>query len=103
MTELGGTRALVTGATSGLGLAMARALAAAGAHVAITSRNSDRAGRAAADLGPGALDLALDVRDEDAVGAGVAVVWVRLGVIVLFVNDAGIGMLPGSSRTLSDR
>ena len=38
MTELGGTRALVTGATSGLGLAMARALVDAGARVAITSR-----------------------------------------------------------------
>src|SRR5437588_983652 len=101
MTELGGTRALVTGATSGLGLAMARALAAAGAHVAITSRNADRAGRAAADLGPGALGLALDVRDEDAVAAGVAEVWERLGGIDLLVNNAGIGMRTVNPRFLS--
>ena len=100
MTELGGTRALVTGATSGLGLAMARVLAAAGAHVAITSRNADRAGRAAADLGPGALGLALDVRDEDAVAAGVAEVWERLGGIDLLVNNAGIGMRTVNPRFL---
>jgi short chain dehydrogenase len=66
MTELGGTRALVTGATSGLGLAMARALVDAGARVAITSRDAERAGHIAADLGPGALGLALDARDEGA-------------------------------------
>jgi NAD(P)-dependent dehydrogenase (short-subunit alcohol dehydrogenase family) len=46
MAELGGTCALVTGATSGLGLAMARALGDAGARVAITSRDAERAGRA---------------------------------------------------------
>ena len=51
MTELGGTRALVTGATSGLGLAMARALVRAGASVAITSRDAERAARVAAELG----------------------------------------------------
>ena len=43
MTGLGGTRALVTGATSGLGLAMARALADAGARVVVTSRDAERA------------------------------------------------------------
>ena len=57
MAELAGTRALVTGATSGLGLAMARALVNAGARVAITSRNAARAARAAADLGAGAFGL----------------------------------------------
>ncbi|MDX6580333.1 MAG: short chain dehydrogenase, partial [Gaiellales bacterium] len=46
MTVLGGTRALVTGGTSGLGLAMARALVDAGARVAITSRDAERAGHA---------------------------------------------------------
>jgi gluconate 5-dehydrogenase len=102
MTELGGTRALVTGATSGLGLAMARALADAGARVAITSRDAERAGRAAARLGPGALGLALDARDEAAVCAGVAEVWERLGGIDLLVNNAGIGMRTVNSRFLSD-
>ncbi len=69
---LHGTRALVTGATSGLGMAMARALVNAGARVAITSRDDERARHVAAGLGPGTLGLALDVRDEVAVAAGVA-------------------------------
>src|SRR5436190_13280329 len=102
MTELGGTRALVTGATSGLGLAMARALADAGARVAITSRDAERAGRAAADLGPGALGLALDARDEGAVAAGVAEGWERLGGLDVLVNNAGIGMRTVNPRFMSD-
>ncbi len=102
MTELGGTSALVTGATSGLGLAMARALVEAGARVAITSRDPERAGRAAADLGPGALGLALDARDAGAVATGVAEVWERLGGIDLVVNNAGIGMRTVNPHFLSD-
>ena len=102
MSELGGTRALVTGATSGLGLAMARALVDAGARVAITSRDAERAGRVAAHLGPGVLGLALDARDERAVAAGVAEVWERLGGIDLLVNNAGIGMRTVNPRFLSD-
>jgi len=101
MSELGGTRALVTGATSGLGLAMARALVDAGARVAITSRDAERAGHVAADLGPGALGVALDARDERAVAAGVAEVWERLGGIDLLVNNAGIGMRTVNPRFLS--
>src|SRR5260370_1789505 len=102
MTELGATGALVTGATSGLGLAMARALGDAGVRVAITSRDAERAGHAAADLGPGALGLALDARDEGAVAAGVAEVWERLGGIDLLVNNAGIGMRTVNPRFRSD-
>jgi gluconate 5-dehydrogenase len=102
MSELGGTRALVTGATSGLGLAMARALAGAGARVAITSRDATRAARTAAEVGPDALGLALDARDEGAVAAGVAEVRERLGGIDLLVNNAGIGMRTVNPRFLSD-
>ena len=102
MTELGGTRVLVTGATSGLGLAMARALVDAGARVAITSRDAERAAQAAADLGPGVVGLALDARDERAVAAGVLEVWDRLGGIDLLVNNAGIGMRTVNPRFLSD-
>jgi NAD(P)-dependent dehydrogenase (short-subunit alcohol dehydrogenase family) len=102
MTALGGTRALVTGGTSGLGLAMARALVDAGARVAITSRDAERAGHAARELGPRALGLALDARDEGAVAAGVGEVWERLGGIDLLVSNAGIGMRTVNLRFLSD-
>jgi NAD(P)-dependent dehydrogenase (short-subunit alcohol dehydrogenase family) len=102
MTELVGTRVLVTGGTSGLGLAMARALVHAGARVAITSRNPERAGHTAADLRAGAFGLALDARDEGVVAAGVAEVWERLGGIDLLVNNAGIGMRTVNPRFLTD-
>jgi NAD(P)-dependent dehydrogenase (short-subunit alcohol dehydrogenase family) len=102
MTGLSGARALVTGATSGLGLAMARALADARARVAVTSRDADRAANTAAELGPGAIGLALDARDEAAVAAGVAEAWERLGGIDLLVNNAGIGMRTVNPRFLSE-
>ncbi len=101
MTDLAGTRALVTGGTSGLGLAMARALVDAGARVAITSRDAARASDAAAALGPGAVGLALDVRDEGAAADGVAEAWELLGGIDLLVNNAGIGMRTVNPRFLS--
>jgi gluconate 5-dehydrogenase len=102
MAELSATRALVTGATSGLGLAMARALVDAGARVAITSRDAQRARAAAADLGGGAIGLALDARDEAAVAAGVTEVWERIGGLDLLVNNAGIGMRSVNPRFLTD-
>ncbi|HEX3806186.1 MAG TPA: SDR family oxidoreductase [Gaiellaceae bacterium] len=102
MTELSGTRALVTGATSGIGLAMARALVDAGARLAITSRDEERARHAAADLGPHAFGLGIDARDEAAVAAGAAEVWEQLGGIDLLVNNAGIGMRTVNPHFLSN-
>jgi gluconate 5-dehydrogenase len=81
---------------------MARALVDAGARVAVTSRDAERAARAAAEVGAGALGLALDVRDERAVAAGVLDVWDRLGGIDLLVNNAGIGMRTVNPRFLSE-
>ncbi len=64
-------KVLVTGGTSGLGLAMASALAAAGARVALTGRSAAQAAAVAADL-PGAAGLELDVREESSVARGSA-------------------------------
>jgi NAD(P)-dependent dehydrogenase (short-subunit alcohol dehydrogenase family) len=90
-------RVLVTGGTSGLGLAMASALAAAGATVALTGRSAARASSVAAEL-PGAFGLELDVRDESSVARAVEAAWSRLGGIDMLVNNAGIGM-----RTVNPR
>jgi gluconate 5-dehydrogenase len=90
-TAQAGTRALITGATSGLGLAMARALAGAGASVVVTGRDAARAGQVAESL-PGATGIALDVRDERSVSTAVDLVWSRLGGLDLLVNNAGLGM-----------
>jgi NAD(P)-dependent dehydrogenase (short-subunit alcohol dehydrogenase family) len=83
--------ALVTGGTSGLGLAMAGALARRGLSVALTGRSGERAAKAADGL-PGAFGLELDVRDEESVASAVEAAWSRLGGIDLLVNNAGIGM-----------
>ena len=88
-----GRRALVTGAGSGIGEAVARALHAAGAEAVLADVDGDRAGRVAAELGDRARATVLDVRDEDAVAPAVA------GLDVL-VNVAGIGSTtdaPGTS------
>jgi gluconate 5-dehydrogenase len=82
---------LVTGGTSGLGLAMASALARAGAMVALTGRSGQRASSIAAEL-PGAVGVELDVRDESSVASAVEQAWSRLGGIDMLVNNAGIGM-----------
>ncbi len=87
----------MTGGTSGLGLAMASALAAAGATVAVTGRSAARATAVAAEL-PGAVGIELDVRDESSVARAVDQAWSRLGGIDMLVNNAGIGM-----RTVNQR
>jgi NAD(P)-dependent dehydrogenase (short-subunit alcohol dehydrogenase family) len=95
------SRVLVTGGTSGLGLAMASALAAAGATVALTGRSGERASSVAAGL-PGAFGLELDVRDEFSVAGAVEAAWSRLGGIDMVVNNAGIGMRTVNPRFMTD-
>ncbi len=90
-------KVLVTGGTSGLGKAMASALAAAGATVALTGRSGQHASSVAAEL-PGAIGIELDVRDESSVAGVVEEAWSRLGGIDMLVNNAGIGM-----RTVNPR
>jgi NAD(P)-dependent dehydrogenase (short-subunit alcohol dehydrogenase family) len=100
--NLDSTRALVTGGTSGLGRAMAAALAAAGARVAIAGRDEGRAAAVASDLGPRTLGVALDVRSESSVRAGVDQIYERLGGLDLLVANAGIGMRTVNPRFMTD-
>jgi NAD(P)-dependent dehydrogenase (short-subunit alcohol dehydrogenase family) len=91
-TKSAGCRtALVTGGTSGLGLAMAAALAGAGLRVAVAGRSAERAEEVAGRL-PGAFGVELDVRHEESVTGAVAAAWSRMDGIDLLVNNAGIGM-----------
>jgi NAD(P)-dependent dehydrogenase (short-subunit alcohol dehydrogenase family) len=98
MSALPGTRVLLTGGTSGLGRAMGEALVEAGARVAIAGRDRSRAEDTAAQLGPAASGVELDVRDEASVRAGVEVAYEVLGGVDVLVNNAGIGM-----RTVNPR
>jgi NAD(P)-dependent dehydrogenase (short-subunit alcohol dehydrogenase family) len=102
MASLDGVRALVTGSTGGLGLAMASALASAGASVVVTGRSADRAAAVADGLDPGCFGLGLDVRDPGSVASCVETAWSRLGGIDLLVNNAGIGMRTVNPRFLED-
>jgi len=100
--RLTGTRVVVTGATSGLGNAMAKALVEAGARVAVTSRERSRAEAAAVALGPAAVGIEMDVRDEASVHAGTDEVYERFGGVDVLVNNAGIGMRTVNPRFLTD-
>jgi NAD(P)-dependent dehydrogenase (short-subunit alcohol dehydrogenase family) len=99
-TRLPGTRVLVTGGSSGLGRSMAAALAAAGAEVAVTSRDRARAQTAAAEIG--ALGIELDVRDESSVRRAVDAVCEQLGGLDVLVANAGIGMRSVNPRFMTD-
>jgi len=88
--RLAGRRALVTGGAHGLGQAIVRAFVAEGARVAIGDIDED-AGRAlAAELGPDALFVPLDVGSEEQWEAAVATTVEELGGLCIGVNNGGI-------------
>ena len=92
MTHFSGKQALVTGAGSGIGAALSRALVAAGADVVCTDIDADAAERTAhVPTGPGtATSGRLDVTDAAAVQAAVDDVVSRTGRLDLMLNNAGI-------------
>jgi NADP-dependent 3-hydroxy acid dehydrogenase YdfG len=97
MTDtLAGTVALVTGASSGIGEATARALAAQGAAVAIVARRKDRLDELAGEIernGGRALAIETDVTDQGQAKAAVARTVQELGRLDTVVNNAGVMLL----------
>ena len=102
MPDLSDTRVLVTGGTSGLGRAMAAALAQKGAQVGIAGRGRARAEEVAAEIGGAAFGLELDVRDDASVQSGIEELYERLGALDMLVNNAGVGMRTVNPRFMSD-
>ncbi|HEV3479774.1 MAG TPA: SDR family NAD(P)-dependent oxidoreductase [Gaiellaceae bacterium] len=88
MGALEGKKAIVTGASSGIGAATAKALAEDGARVAIGARRLDRL----AELGQGFIALELDVSDPDSAASFVASAVHRLDGLDILVNNAGLAL-----------
>jgi NAD(P)-dependent dehydrogenase (short-subunit alcohol dehydrogenase family) len=86
-----GTRvALVTGANQGVGLQVARELAANGLTVLVGSRDLERGEAAARDIGPGAVAVQLDVTDGASIAAAAERIRQETGRLDLLVNNAAI-------------
>lgn len=95
--------AVITGASSGIGAATARALYADGYKVALLARSLERIEALAAELGEGALAIAADVTDRDSLVAAAARVGHELGGADVLVNNAGTMLLgPFSSERRED-
>lgn len=93
--RLDGKKALVTGASSGLGARFASTLAEAGAHVALAARRTDRLATLAAGIeraGGRAHAIAIDVTDVASVRAGVAAAEAALGSLDILVNNSGVSV-----------
>lgn len=88
--DLAGQVAVVTGGAQGIGLAVAQALAKAGANTALWDMDGPLADKAAAKLGNGAAGFAVDVTDEAAVSAALADTENTLGPVSILVSSAGI-------------
>lgn len=92
-TDLSGQVALVTGASSGLGLRFAKVLASQGAKVALAARRIDKLEAVAKeirDAGGEAVAVQMDATDADQLVAAVAKAEDALGLVTILVNNAGI-------------
>jgi NAD(P)-dependent dehydrogenase (short-subunit alcohol dehydrogenase family) len=101
--SLRGHIGFVTGASSGLGVECATALALAGADVALAARRGDRIEKLARELesryGVRTAAVPLDVTDDSAIDAALASVRQKLGLVDILVNNAGISPT-GRAETL---
>jgi 2-dehydro-3-deoxy-D-gluconate 5-dehydrogenase len=87
--DLSGRVAVVTGGNGGIGLGMARGLAAAGATIVVAARNSEKAVAAVAALGGSSAFIGLDVADESSCRAVIEQTADRFGRLDILVNNAG--------------
>ncbi len=102
--DFSGTAVLVTGGTSGIGAAVARAFGDAGAAVLLTGRDAGRGAEVAADIasdGGTAEFMAADVTDTGACGRLVDAVLDRFGRLDVLVNNAGV-IHSGDAQSTTD-
>jgi NAD(P)-dependent dehydrogenase (short-subunit alcohol dehydrogenase family) len=87
--DLSGRTAIITGASRGIGLAIAQRLTTAGANVVLTARKQESADAAAEQVGGSAIGVAAHAVDEDAAKRCVDLTLDRFGSIDILVNNAG--------------
>ena len=88
--DLTGRVALVTGGNGGIGLGMAKGMAAAGASVAIAGRNPRKADAALKELGPNSLFIEVEIAKAESCDAMVAKTVEHFGRLDILVNNAGM-------------
>ena len=94
--------ALVTGANQGVGYQVAKELAAHGVTVLVGSRNFERGEAAAAEIGPSAIPLQLDVTDRDSISAAAERIRKEFGRLDLLINNAAISNTRKGSLSLQE-
>lgn len=92
MQDLAGKVAFVTGAASGIGLAIARSMHQAGMKVMLADIDADGLAQAAAELGSGTATVICDVRDPKSVQAAADATIQAFGKVHAVVNNAGVGL-----------
>lgn len=85
-----GKTALITGSARGIGLEFARAYIAEGARVALADINAEAVARAAAELGPQAIGIQMDVTQQASIDAGFASAIAQMGQLDILVNNAAL-------------
>lgn len=90
MSRLAGKTAIVTGAASGIGSAIARGFADEGAKVCVADISQEKCDQVASEIGRGAVGIAVNVCDKEAISRLVKTVDNNLGSIDILVNSAGV-------------
>ena len=87
--DLTGKRALITGSSQGIGLSLAKGLAAAGAEIILNGRSKDKLDQAVTSI-EGAVGFAFDIADPEAVKVAIETIEQTVGPIDILINNAGI-------------
>ena len=91
--DLTGSRALITGSSRGIGFALAKGLAEAGAAIVLNGHDREKLERAAGELSKIGFTIAtavFDVTERDAIQSAIGTIESEIGVIDILVNNAGI-------------